>query len=274
MKTRTLLAAVATTALVAGSASAAITVDGTDNWQSGNSNLGGTFDASGSDKLVFIVTGEHGFNQTGNGTIGDVFYDGVQLAEAVTRGTIKAAAGPPVVLVDDTWNAIFYLDNPGAVHSAGVITTSGFASRGNVAIVALSGTAAGVGNTAIGDRDTNNADLTTSANSIVIGSYGMGGTGNTANLGSVTLSTDAPNTWDAEVVRQENGSNWDGHVVAYDNGVAAGNANYSWEDSKVPEADGRTGRHVILAEFTEVPEPGSLALLGLGGLLIARRRRG
>lgn len=75
-----------------------IVVDANDTWQSGNGNLGGTFDASGSDKLVFIVTGEHGFNQTANGTIGTVTYDGIKLTTAVTRSPIRAADGPPVVL--------------------------------------------------------------------------------------------------------------------------------------------------------------------------------
>jgi hypothetical protein len=33
------------------------------------------------------------------------------------------------------------------------------------------------------------------------------------------------------------------------------------------------GRDVFLTKFTGIPEPASLALLGLGSLLIARRRR-
>jgi len=269
VKAKTLLAASCALAMTAGVANAAIVIDGTDNWTSGNSNLGGTFDASASDKLVVIVTGEHGFNQTGNGTIGDVFYDGVQLTPAVTRSPIQADAGPPVVLVDDTWNAIFYLDSPGSVHSAGAITTSGFASRGSTTVVGLSGTAAGVGNVAIGDRDTSSVDLTTSADSIVITSYGMGGTGNTANWTNVT--EDAPLT---RISAQNNGGSryWDGHVTSYANGVAAGSATYSLTDTNSPGGDGRTGAHLIAAEFV-VPEPGSLALIGLGGLLVARRRR-
>lgn len=268
VNTKKLLAALTASALMAGAASAAIVVDGTANWQSSNASLGGTFNASGSDKLVIVVTGEHGFNQTGNGVAGDVFYDGVQLTKLINRAPIKADAGPPTVLVDDTFNALYYLDNPGAVHVGGIITVAGFASRGNVAVIALSGTAAGAGNTVIGARDTNSATLTTSAGSIVIGSYGLGGTGNHAQLAPVTTPA-----WDAEVVRQENGSNWDGHVVAYDNDVAAGTAAYVFNDTTVPFGDGRTGRHVIAAEFLAVPEPGSLALLGLGGLMIARRRR-
>ena len=77
-KTKTSVVAVlAGIGLSAGPAAAVISVVNTANWQSSNDNLGGTFDASDADKLVFIVTGEHGFNQSANGTVGDVFYDGV-----------------------------------------------------------------------------------------------------------------------------------------------------------------------------------------------------
>ena len=261
---RKLLAGALMVFLLAGAASAAITVDGTDSWNGGNnmSQLDGIFDASASDKLVIVVTGEHGFNQTANGWAGDVFYDGVQLTLATKRQPIKAVADDPetteideTILVDDTYNGIWYLDDPGAVYTAGAITTSGFSSRGNMAVMSLSGTAAGVGDVtavtlhpngthSVAPRDTNTTDLTTSADSIVIGSYGLGGSGNSAQLNTITTPD-----WDAEFARQENGNNWDGHVVAYQNGVAAGTTDYTFDDTKVPEADGRTGRHVIAAEF-------------------------
>lgn len=259
MKTRTLLAAVATTSLIAGSASAAITVDGTTNWFANSGTLSGTFDASGSDKLVVIVTGEHGFPNNAGGDVTSVTYDGVELIEVVDRDPIIVTADP--LLVDQTYNSIFYLDNPGT--STGAIVAN-VATRGNVSVIALSGTAAGVGNTVIGAANSSSADLTTSAGSIVIASYGQGGFGNTATIGNDVV-TDAPLV---EIARSENGSNWDGHVTGYANNVAAGTATYSWTDPST------TGAHVIAAEFLVVPEPGSLALLGLGGLLIARRRRG
>ncbi len=247
MKNSTIATFLAVLAAAAG-AHAGVTVDASAFWRNqSNADLGGTFDASGSDKLVFVATGEHGFNQTGNGWAGDVFYDGVQLTAAVKRQPIRANPAEGI-LVDDTYNAIYYLDNPGSVHTAGVITTAGFSSRGSVAVIALSGTTDGMGNTVIGARDTNTATLTTSAGSIVIGSYGTGGTGNSAHTNTVTTPD-----WDAEVARQHNGSNWDGHIVAYKNNVAAGTAAYTFNDTRAPEADGRTGRHVIAAEFLAAP---------------------
>jgi len=239
-----------------GALHAQIKIDATAFWRNqANADLGTTFDASGSDKLVYIVTGEHGFNQTANGVIGKVFYDGVELTRAVARNAIKpnVEAG---ILVDDTWNAIFYLDNPGEVHVGGVITTSGFQSRGSMAVIALTGTAEGTGNTVAGARDSNTASLTTAAGSIVIGSYGLGGSGNTSQLASVTTPE-----WDVEVARQVNGNQWDGHVVAYQNGVAAGTASYTFNETRVPDADGRTGRHVILAEFLVAPPAASFQLV-------------
>jgi len=242
--------AVAILAITAAPASAEIVIDGFDNWIGGNP-VPGTFDASGSDKLVVIVTGEHGFNQTANGYINGVTYDGVAMVELINRTTIKKVADDPgtpedeTVLVDDTWNAIYYLDNPGSVYTAGSIEAS-VSSRGSMTVLGLSGTALGAGNTVIGDRDTSSAELTTPVDSIDIASYGMGGTGNTAFINKVTVDT--PLTF---VSKQNNGGGrwWDGHVTAYANGVAAERATYSVTDTSTPGADGRTGAHVIAAAF-------------------------
>ena len=69
-----LLAALTLTALplvLLGTAHAQITVDG-------------TFNASGSDKLVVVLTGEHGFNND-TGDVTSVTYDGVALTRAIDR---------------------------------------------------------------------------------------------------------------------------------------------------------------------------------------------
>lgn len=249
------IVAVAALAITAEPAGAAISVDGVANWIGSSSPVSGTFDASGSDKLVVIVTGEHGFNQTASGSISGVTYDGVAMTELINRTTIKASA-VPLVLVDDTWNAIYYLDNPGSVYTAGLIAAT-VSSRGSMTVLGLSGTAPGAGNTVVGTRDTTSAELTTSAGSIVIASYGMGGSGNTAFINNVTV--DAPLTF---ISKQNNGGTrwWDGHVTGYANGVAAGSATYSVTDTSAPGADGRTGAHLIAAEFLAGAPPRNLAL--------------
>ena len=105
-------------------------------------------------------------------------------------------------------------------------------------------------------------DLTTTAdNSLVIASYGMGGNGNTADPQNV--DPDAPLI---EATTQKN-RNWDGHVTAYADVPVAGPGTYSFTGGH------QDGAHVIAAEFLAVPEPATLALMGLGGLLMARRRR-
>lgn len=234
------------------SASGQIEVLGSNNFI-GNNPSEGTFNAFGADKIVVITTGEHGFNQTANGDGGQVTFGGVEMIQAVDRNAIKAVEGPPTVLVDDTWNDLWYLDaadfTDGTFPDAELTLSAIAVSRSSVTIIALSGTAPGVGNTVIGNRDTNSADLTTSSGSLVISSYGMGGTGNSALLGQVSVEEPM-----IEVSRQNNGGGrwWDGHVVSYTNGVAAGTATYTFTDSGSPEADGRTGRHVIAAEFLSV----------------------
>jgi hypothetical protein len=237
----TLFTATVLIASAAAPADAQIAIDGFDSWNSGGSPITGYFDASTSDKLVVIVTGEHGFNQTGNGDGGAVTYDGVLMTQLVNRDTIQPIPGP----VDDTWNDIWYLDNPAT--STGLISAIA-STRGSVTVLGLSGTADGAGNTVIGARDSNSADLVTSAGSIVIASYGVGGSGNTADYGSV--SADAPLT---QVSSQGNGS-WDGHVTGYALGVAAGNATYSFTDATT------AGSHVIAAEFLLGSPPPLLTL--------------
>lgn len=213
----------------------------------------GTFNASGADKIVVVSTGEHGFNQTANGDGGEITFDGTLLTQAVDRNAIRPAAGPPVVLVDDTWNDIWYLDAadfPGGSFPDSELTISAAATtRASVTVIALSGTAPGVGNVSIGDRDDTSADLETTNGSIAIFSYGMGGSGNTAFVNNVTLDPEM-----TEVGRHNNGGGrwWDGHVVAYQLGVATETKTYSVVDSSPPGGDGRTGAHLIAAEFLAV----------------------
>jgi hypothetical protein len=231
---RGLLAAVLVPFLTVAPLGAQITVDGTAFWNSTGSPVTGNFDASGSDKLVVIVTGEHGFPNNEGGNANGVTYDGTPLVQAVDRNPIVVTSDPKVV--DQTYNDIWYLDNPDT--STGEIIAD-VTTRGNVTVFGLSGTAPGVGATVISDRQSRSVDLTTSApGSLVIASFGMGGDGNTANVNAVTA--DEPLT---QVSAQENGNIWDGHVTGYAEVSAAGTETFSFTDGNV------SGAHVIAAEF-------------------------
>ena len=214
-----------------------IIVDGSASWSLGGSPIIGTFDASNSDKLVVIVTGEHGFPNNTGGNCFSVTYDGAPLTRVVDRNPVSGS--------DITYNDIWYLDYPST--TAGQISAT-VTSRGNMTVFGLSGTADGVGNTVIGPANSNSADLLTSAGSVVIASYGMGGNGNSADYNSVDAN--APLT---ETSALGNGS-WDGHVTGYALAVAAGNATYSFNDTSA------TGAHVIAAEFLLGPPPPELTV--------------
>lgn len=262
-RTRTVLAlavvAVAALVLTGASANAApISVDGFASWNNGSDPIIGTFDASGSDKLVVVVTGEHGWPNNVGGNCSGVTYDGVALTQAVDRNPIIITDDP--YLVDQTYNDIWYLDNPAT--STGEIIAS-VTTRGNVTVFGLSGTLPGVGATAISPGDSKSVDLTTTAaDSIVIASHGMGGYGNTADVNNV--DADSPLI---ETSAQENGSTWDGHVTGYALVASAGPGTYSFTGGTLE------GSHTIAAEFTAIPEPATMGLLAIGGLALLRRRR-
>lgn len=211
-----------------------ITVDGTASW----SGLSGTLNAGGSDKLVVIVTGETGNpgDLTGDSTA--VTYDGVAMIKVVDRNPI---GGNPF---DQTFNDIWYLDNP--TSSTGAIVAS-VIGRCSVTAFALSGTAPGVGSTAISPQASKSVVLPTGfANSIVIASHGMGGDGNTADVTNVDAV--APLT---ETSALFNGTSWDGHVTGYALVPTAGTATYSFT------AGNLVGSHTIAAEFIAAEPPPS-----------------
>lgn len=212
-----------------------ITVNSFDFWK--NQNTGeftGTFDASRSDKLVVILTGEHGFNNAA-GTVNSVTYDGVALTPVIQRNAQVATS-------DTIYNHIWILDNPGK--SPGVVAVN-VVNRGNVTVLGLSGTLPGAGATAISANGTRTVDLTTTAtNSLVIASFGMGGAGNTANTQNV--SVDSPLNF---VSAQKNGNDWDGHVTGYAKIPTPGTGTYPFTGGNV------SGAHVIAAEFLAAPAP-------------------
>ena len=209
-----------------------ITINGTATWFANSATLSGTLNASGSSKLVVIVTGENGNPGDLNGNSNTVTYDGVALTKVIDRNPI---GGTPF---DQTFNDIWYLDNPAT--STGAIV-AGVNSRGSVTAFALSGTAPGVGQTAISPQASKSVVLSTGfANSIVIASHGMGGDGNTANVSLVNATLPL-----IERSAQQNGggSLWDGHVTATALVPVPATATYAFTGGNT------TGSHTIAAEF-------------------------
>jgi len=230
IKTILTLAAVAMAivGLMAGAASAAITFDGFTSWAVGTS----TYDASASDKLVVVVTGEHNFNQSANGQIYDVTYDGQSLIKAVDVDPKKIADGGH----GDTATDIWYLDDPGSFHTAGLIAASVSGNGNNYVYTAmgLSGTADGVGATAAAPGAFS-VDLTTTAvGSMVISVIGMGGGGNTASpLPGVTANSPAGAV---TIDGLEAGNNWAGHAVARTDISSPGLQTFSFDTTKTDVA--------------------------------------
>jgi hypothetical protein len=184
------------------------TVDGVASNNASTNPLILTFNASGSEKLVVVITGENGNPGSLAGDCTAITYDGVALTRVVNRNPI--AAGPIVTYIDQQFNDIWYLDNPGLVHTGGVISAS-VNSRGVMTAFALSGTAPGVGATAISPQMSKYVKLgLTSGKSIVIASHGMGADANTANVESV--DTVAPLI---ETTAIKQGTSYDGHVTGY-----------------------------------------------------------
>lgn len=256
----TVLATTALMVMAIGSANAGIVVTNSTGYADNNADNAegvGFYDASGDDKLIVIVTGEHGFpNNTGGININGVTYGGVAMTPAVIRDGLPEVDN---VSPDQEFNHMYYLDSPGT----GDIVVDTNLSRMVVSIVGLTGTVDGVvGNTAVSGLATKSVDLTTTAaNSFVIASNGLGGTGNNGNVDG--LDANPPLTLLSAV---ETNGNYAGHLIGGTEVATPGLGTYSFTGST-------SGSHVIAAEFLAIPEPGSLALLGIGGLMLLRRRK-
>jgi hypothetical protein len=198
-----------------------ITFDGFVTINSGGDPKTFTFDASGSDKLVVVVTGEH--NNPGS-TLGDIVsitYDGVSLTKAVERSPV----GSSLQTTSDLW----YLDHPGAVHAAGQIVVDLIGNGNNFVhtAIGLSGTAPGfAGASAIAIGSPSVELNVSSPNSMVIHWLTLGGNGNTAGSAyTVTANSPAGAT---TFGGSEAGSNWAGHVLARTKGLPAGPRAFSF----------------------------------------------
>lgn len=215
-----------------------VTINGTAFWQASANPVTGTFNASGSDKLVVIVTGENA-NPGQVGDVSNVTYNGRALIKAVDRSSSST---------DQTYNDIWYLDNPGNFTGTNVVSAS-ITSRAHVTVFGLSGTKPGFGASAISAAASRSVNLTTTAaNSLVIACFGLGGNGNTALTTDITTN-DSPLTLVSKQHLDSRG--WSGHATGYAHVSAPATAAYSFQGGNA------SGAHVIAAEFlaADVADP-------------------
>ncbi len=210
-----------------------ITYDGFASWDRDSDP--GTFNASGSDKLVVIVSGEHNFPGNYSGDVVNVTYNGQALSKVVDVSPNEFGHGQTAA---DIW----FLDNPGNYAGSGTIDVTFNGNNWVVTAIGLSGTAAGFGATA-NVTGTSSVNLTTvGENSVVIASVGMGGMGNTATplpgiTGNAPLTT---------VDALEIGSNWAGHAVGRATIASPSSSTFSFNTT-------RTDVVTIAAEFLAAP---------------------
>ena len=235
------------------SAGAAISITSQFSQSVRSGTITHTQDASAADKLVVVMTGQHGFNNA-SGAVDSLTYDGVALTQASYRSAVTSGT-------DTLFHGIFYLDNPAT--STGLISAA-VQNRGHMAVFLLTGTAAGAGAQGVSANGTRTLDLTTTAaNSMVFFAQGLGGAGNNGNTDGMTADSGTLLT------AEKDPSNWTGQAVASETIAAAGTNTFAFSGGNV------TGGMVVATEFLEaaVPEPSTTALLGLGGLALILRRR-
>lgn len=163
----------------------------------------GSFNASGADKLVVVISTEDA-NNSGTGFVHDVRYNGKVMTEAIQEDAGSAAGTA----------AIFYLDNPGSI-GTGTIQVSAENPNGGIgAAYALSNTMPGSGASSSRTGSTaNSVDLTTAGDrSVVIAVIDNAGKPNTA--GTPTATTTSPSLLTA-VSTGSWGSQWGGHASGY-----------------------------------------------------------
>ena len=194
-----------------------------------------TFDATASDKLVVIGTGEHHTPGGLTGRIKTVTYDGVDL--------IKAVEQLPAISTLQTSSSLWYLDDPAAATAAGNTNDPDPATLGTIKMTvegngtnyvqtafALSGTRNGFeGGSAIA-IGTPAVDMAVSSpNSLVVSWLTLGGSGKTANTAETILPNSPAAAFPFGSKRQS--TNLAGHALAHSSELTPGVATFSLDTS-------------------------------------------
>ena len=244
--------ALAVSTVPAGAGVSVVNADGVTQVLSTSSFTLAGFDVSGSGKLVVVTSGEGRSNV--DPTVTSITYGGIALTEAI--GVRDGDLGLQ-------YTTIWYMDNPTSVASSGDIVVTwntlagGAVSGSGIGALALSGAAAGGPEVTASNAVGTSVDITPlSDGSLTVASF-------VANGGTVVDPLALTSVLNGDVGSAV-GS------VGYEAIAVAGAATYSYAYTQVGAG---TPRPVTLAaSFAAVPEPATLCLLGLGGLLIRRKR--
>jgi hypothetical protein len=247
---RTSAAAMATTA--SAGIPGNITLDGFVSGYIGGTPKTFTFDATTSDKLVVIVTGEHNFGGNTTGNVKTITYDGVSLTKAVEQNPVS----PTLQTTSDLW----YLDDPLAATNGANENDPSPATPGTIRIevegngnnyvhaaLSLSGTAPGLFGASAITSGTPAVNMNVSSpSSMVISWLTLGGNGNTAST-ATSIQANSPAsaiTFGGAVST----SNYAGHVMSRSSGLSVGNNTFAFNT-------GLTDVICLAAEFlaAEIP---------------------